>query len=118
MARPIRLPLRAAALLLALGAPAAGCGGKHDGHGARARADTTYVVGAVYLGPRFDSTAARVAHDDIPGVMPAMTMDLRVADRSVLRGHTEGDSVALLLEQRGTDLVIGEMRRPSDRGLR
>lgn len=98
------------ALLLTAALTAAGCGDGHERHTPAVQADTVYTVDAVFLGPRFDSTAARVAHDDIPGVMPAMTMDLRVAERAVLRGHAEGDSVVLVLEQRGPDLVVAAMQ--------
>lgn len=65
-----------------------------------------YTVRAVYLGAVHDSAAAAVHHEPIPDLMPAMRMELRVADRALLRGLQDGDKVRLRLVDRGHGLVI------------
>ena len=65
-----------------------------------------YTVRGVYLGARFDSAAASVDHEAIPGFMEAMRMDLRVADPTVLRGLAEGDPIRFELVDRGDGLYI------------
>lgn len=52
-----------------------------------------FPVRGVYLGVLYDSAAAVVNHEAIPGVMNAMRMPIRVADRAELRGLREGDKI-------------------------
>ena len=54
-------------------------------------------VRGLYLGPAYDSAAAVVSHEAIPGLMNAMRMQLRVADRAELRGLREGDKIRFTL---------------------
>jgi Cu/Ag efflux protein CusF len=61
-------------------------------------------------------------HEDIPGLMRAMTMRLAVVSQTVLDGIEPGDVVDFVLLQRGGDLtVISIMRRspvpPSPEGV-
>ncbi|HJQ85336.1 MAG TPA: copper-binding protein, partial [Candidatus Binatia bacterium] len=86
----MRSPLVALSLLLALGC---GASGTHSGAG--------NVVA-------IDEAALRVtlAHDDIPGLMPAMTMAFPVASAAVLAGVSVGQRVRFELSRRENDLVL------------
>lgn len=53
----------------------------------------TFDVRGVYLGAAYDSAAAVVSHETVPGFMDAMRMPIRVSDRAVLRGLEEGDTL-------------------------
>ncbi len=52
-----------------------------------------------------------IRHDDIPGLMPGMTMPFRVKDASVLTGVQAGDFVNARLELRGTETFITGVRK-------
>lgn len=56
-----------------------------------------FIVRGVYHGALFDSAAAAVDHEAIPGFMGAMRMQLRVADPAELRGLREGDKIRFRL---------------------
>ena len=56
-----------------------------------------FDVRGVYLGAVFDSAAAVISHEAIPGFMGAMRMELRVADRAELRGLRDGDKIRFRL---------------------
>lgn len=45
-------------------------------------------------------------HGDVPGIMPAMTMDYRVADPKQLAGFKPGDKVHFTMEKRGDQFVL------------
>jgi Cu/Ag efflux protein CusF len=55
------------------------------------------TVRGLYLGPAYDSAAAVVSHEAIPGVMEAMRMPLRVADRAELYALRAGDKIEFTL---------------------
>ena len=56
-----------------------------------------FIVRGLYLGAVYDSAAATVSHESIPGFMGAMRMQIRVADRAELRGLREGDKIRFRL---------------------
>lgn len=59
---------------------------------------------------------AIIRHEDIPGLMAAMTMRFTVASQAVLDGIQPGDPVSFVLLQRGGDLtLLSVTRRAADR---
>jgi protein SCO1/2 len=51
----------------------------------------------------------RIAHEDIPGLMPAMTMAFRVADPAEAAGVRAGDRVRFALHAAGSDWFISSL---------
>ena len=47
-----------------------------------------------FLGPTFQGEAMQVAHEEIPGVMEAMTMAFRLADPAEIEGLEPGTPIA------------------------
>ena len=68
----------------------------------------TLTVRAVFLAPLYDGAAATVEHEAVPGRMPAMRMDLRVADPALVAGLTPGDAVRLTLDSLSLEVVGAE----------
>ncbi|WP_456427328.1 copper-binding protein [Rhodocaloribacter sp.] len=58
-----------------------------------------------------DGVHVRVDHEAIPGLMDAMTMSFAVADTSLLRGLSEGDSIRFTLTVTGDDIEITGMEK-------
>lgn len=61
-----------------------------------------------------------VAHEDIPGLMTAMTMSLDVEDPSVLEGVAPGDRIRFTLRRMDGRLAVQSLRRvaPEEGGPR
>ncbi|MDX1531268.1 MAG: copper-binding protein [Rhodothermales bacterium] len=76
-----------------------GCGGEPD-------PEDAFDLRARYLGVAFDSAAATVHHEAVPGRMEAMRMRLRVAEPALLRGLAPGAPVRLRVVDRGRGYVI------------
>lgn len=74
-------------------------------------APDAFTVRGVYLGPAFDSAAAVVDHEAVPGVMDAMRMQLRVADRAELRGLRAGDKIRFTLADDGRGYAISDLTK-------
>lgn len=57
---------------------------------------------------KFDMKRGMVTlkHDDVPGVMPAMTMAYRAADPGELEGLKAGDKVRFAMEKQGGEYVL------------
>ena len=73
--------------------------------------DVSYTVRGVFLEPLYDGQAATVRHEAVPGLMPAMQMDLRLADPALLDGLAPGDSIRFRMEDRGSGLQVTEVER-------
>jgi protein SCO1/2 len=58
-----------------------------------------------------DGVHVRMDHEAIPGLMDAMTMSFAVADTSLLRGLSEGDSIRFTLTVIGDDIEITGMEK-------
>ena len=52
-----------------------------------------------------------VTHEEVPGVMSAMTMAFPTTDGKLLRGLTSGDRVEFTLKAQGSELVIVAIRK-------
>ncbi len=72
-------------------------------------ADDTYDVTGVVEGVYVEDRQIKIAHDDIPGFMPAMTMSFDVANPGLLAGVTVGNKVRFKLERTATTLRILEL---------
>ena len=87
------MKLRLLALLLALAAPAAVSAQDHSAHGAAEKsAAKTYPLTGVVVEVMSEKQALLVKHDEIPGVMRAMTMMFRV-EPGVLAQVKKGDAI-------------------------
>jgi protein SCO1 len=64
-----------------------------------------------------DSKTIRIAHEEIPGYMAAMTMPFQVKDTSVLHGLKVGDDVGFLLVVTDDDSWIRRIIRVESTGL-
>jgi Cu/Ag efflux protein CusF len=87
-------PLRTALLASLVAFAALGC-----------RASTYTALGDVVA---VDEASGRVtiSHDDIPGLMPAMTMEFPVGSRALLAGVAAGHRVRFVLERGGDRLTL------------
>lgn len=70
----------------------------------------TYDVTGVVEAVDRDASQLKIAHDDIPGLMPAMTMSFDVASPEVFKGVVPGSRVRFKLERTATSLRILELR--------
>jgi protein SCO1/2 len=52
-----------------------------------------------------------IRHDDVPGLMPGMTMPFRVSDAGILKGVEAGDFVNARLEVTGTDAQVTRLQK-------
>jgi mono/diheme cytochrome c family protein len=52
-----------------------------------------------------------IAHEDIPGLMKAMTMDFKVKDAVMLDGLKGGDKVAFDLEKDGKEMTVTKLAK-------
>lgn len=57
----------------------------------------TYEIKGRVVGFGDDSRTVIIEHEDVPGLMPAMTMSFKAADSSIISGFTQGDAVAFTL---------------------
>ena len=96
-----RPPAMARSALLALAVALAACAGDAP----EAEAPATVSVRAVFVAPLYDGAAATVDHEAVPGWMPAMRMDLRVASPALLDGLAGGDPVRLTLDSLSLEVV-------------
>src|SRR5689334_19891286 len=58
-----------------------------------------------------DHHRVRIAHQDIPGFMQAMTMSFAVADNQLLEGLRPGDEVEFTIESSVESTVISAIRK-------
>ena len=72
---------------------------------------TFYGVGVVKsTNPKFPSV--EIAHEDIQGLMPAMTMEFYVNDKAMLEGLKPGDRISFTMTNGAGGLKITEIRKP------
>ena len=67
------------------------------GAGCRDEAPPTYQLTGQILAVRPETSEVLVAHDDIPGFMPAMTMPYAVKDAALLKDRAAGDLITATL---------------------
>lgn len=92
------------------------CGGPTEGPSAPAQPPETETVPA----KRYEATGTVKAldpqketitldHEEIPGLMGAMTMNFRVADPALLEGVSVGNRVRFVLERQPDGLLVAEL---------
>jgi protein SCO1/2 len=69
-------------------------------------AEETYQVNGVVLAVDASHKQIRIAHDEIPGFMPAMTMNFDVVSEPLIDGIEPGMQVSFKLERSATTLRI------------
>ena len=75
------------------------------------------TVRAVFVGPALGGAAATVEHEEIPGVMPAMRMDVALGRSDLIDGLAAGDKIRMTIVARGAGpgfLVTGVEPLPAD----
>jgi protein SCO1/2 len=73
--------------------------------------ERTHEVTGQVLGVRPEIREVRLAHDEIPGYMPAMAMSFAVKDPSLLQGLQRGDMVRATLVVTDTDAWLSSIDR-------
>ena len=56
-----------------------------------------------------------LTHEDIPGLMPSMTMDFRTEDPTLVRGLASGDQVWFSVRKTGKDYEVIALRKEGGR---
>lgn len=69
--------------------------------------DHVFSVQGTVRAPLDNTGHVTIAHDDIPGLMPAMTMSFAVADAAGAASLTPGDRVRFQLDTAGADWTAG-----------
>ena len=72
-----------------------------------------YTVRGQFVRSVYDGQAAVFDHEAVPDVMPAMQIEMRVADPDLLATIQPGDKVRFRLEDAGRGLVITALERLS-----
>ena len=52
-----------------------------------------------------------LTHEDVPGVMPSMTMGFRAKDPSLTRGLVAGDQVQFTVQKTGNEFTVIALRK-------
>ena len=73
---------------------------------------TTYHGSGVVKSVDLQRPSIEIEHGDIPGLMPAMTMEFYVRDSSLLNEISAGDKIAFTVENGVGGLKITEITRP------
>ncbi len=72
---------------------------------------TTYHSKGVVKSTNAARPSIEIDHEDIPGLMPAMTMEFYVRDKSMLDGLKSGDRVEFTLENGVGGIKITAIKR-------
>ena len=73
---------------------------------------TTYHSRGVVKSIDAKRPSIKIDHEDIPGLMPAMTMEFYVRDVSLLEGIKTGDTIEFTVENGVSGLSIAEIKKP------
>lgn len=77
----------------------------------------TVEVRGVYVRPLYDGQAAEVDHEAVGDRMPAMRMDMRVADPAVLSDLAPGDAAVFTVDSASLTTIWAATPLPSDTPL-
>jgi len=72
---------------------------------------TVYQSRGVVKSIKANRPSIELDHEDIPGLMPAMTMEFYVKDKSLLKGLKPGDHIDFTIENGVGGVKITEIRR-------
>jgi Cu(I)/Ag(I) efflux system protein CusF len=78
---------------------------------AQAAAQTTGTALGIVRGVFPEKKLLYLTHEDIPGLMPSMTMGFRTAEPGLVRGLAPGDRVLFTVEKTGKDYVVIALRK-------
>jgi len=79
-------------------------------------AQRTFQVRGTVRGLDADGKTIRIAHEEVPGYMPAMTMPFTASDPRLLRGLAKGDTVAFQLVVTENDSWVDRIDRIDEGG--
>ncbi|MFO0809005.1 MAG: copper-binding protein [Gemmataceae bacterium] len=96
--------------LVALSAVTAGCNSAGTESGKKA-AENLYDVNGKVTALDREKPSVTLDHEDIPGLMKAMTMEFRVADAKALEGLQVGDAVRAKLRKDGAGYVVTQIAK-------
>jgi len=71
----------------------------------------TWSAKGIYRGMVAERNLIIVAHEEIPGLMSAMTMGFPLSDSKLVRGLTPGDRIAFTLKSDGNRLVVVALQK-------
>lgn len=74
-------------------------------------AEPQWTVKGTIVSTDAEANWVQIDHQNIPGLMAAMTMTFPVSDASLLEGIEEGDVVEFTLVQKAEGLVVTELRK-------
>jgi protein SCO1/2 len=87
---------------------AAGCTGSNP---AGKEKDKTYELHGKVVAVDLEKKTVKIDHEDIPGLMPAMTMPFHVDDAKMLDGLKAGDQVHGQVMHRSGEYVLTELKK-------
>jgi len=108
--KPVFLVLVAAVLV------GSGCSREEAGQPAPQPVQKWTVKGKVE-GMNPEQKTVTLNHQDIPGLMAAMTMSFQVEDAGMLEGFSAGDAVEFVLEQKASGLTVTSLRKITEAEL-
>lgn len=73
--------------------------------------EQSWSVRGIVRGVAPEQNLILITHEEIPGLMGAMTMGFPTTDGKLLRGLTPGDRVEFTLKARGNELVMVALRK-------
>ena len=79
--------------------------------GCKGATDKEYDVKGKVVAVNPDKPSVTLDHEDIPGLMNAMTMEFDVADRKLLEGIKAGDQVQGRLKKQASGNVITQLQK-------
>jgi len=79
--------------------------------GERVAEEKTFEVRGQVVDVVFDGKALKIAHEEIPGFMGAMTMDLKLEDPDSAKTIRPGDKIAFILVSKADEMLVRGVRR-------
>lgn len=104
MTRKVVIPLLVVVLA------AAGCSRQEAEPAPQEQPAQKWTVKGKLEGMNPEQKAVTINHQDIPGLMAAMTMAFQVEDAAILEGFNEGDAVEFVLEQKPSGLTVTSLQ--------
>jgi len=77
----------------------------------RQAGDRSWTVKGIVRGVSAEANLIFLTHEEIPGLMPSMTMGFRAGSPDLLRGVVPGDPVQFTLKETGSGVVLVAVRK-------
>ena len=97
-------------LLVAVVLAAAGCSREEAGPAPQEQPTQKWTVKGKLEGMNPEQKTVTINHQDIPGLMAAMTMSFQVEEAGILERFSAGDAVEFVLEQKASGLTVTSLR--------